>query len=93
MGERAFVTKRQRSRMARPRIYGIGSKEKQRAYRARLAASAAHRLDAPSLPVVSVIDHGDPVSGRSPKWSKESLTVPPGHPRSRKTYGAARFRG
>ena len=66
--------------MARPRIYG-SARDKQRAYRARLAASAAHRLDAPSLPVVSVIDHGDPV-GALADWSRESLTVPPGHPRS-----------
>ena len=68
--------------MARPRIYA-SAKEKQRAYRARLAASAAHRLDAPSLPVVSVIDHADPVSALA-DWSRESLIVPAGHPRAGK---------
>ena len=66
--------------MARPRIYA-SAKEKQRAYRARLAASAAHRLDAPTLPVVAVIDPADPV-GALADWSRESLIVPPGHPRA-----------
>ena len=66
--------------MSRPRIYA-SAKEKQRAYRARLAASAVHRLDAPTPPVVAVADHGDPV-GALAKWSRETLIVPAGHPRS-----------
>ena len=68
--------------MARPRQYASGI-ERQRAYRARMRASAAHRLDAPTPPVVAVADHGDPV-GALADWSRESLIVPPGHPRAGK---------
>ena len=57
--------------MARPRIYA-SAKEKQRAYRARLAASAGHRLDAPTPPVVAVVDHADPVSVLA-DWSRKTL--------------------
>ena len=66
--------------MARPRIYA-SAKEKQRAYRARLAASAVHRLDAPNPPIVALVDHGDPVSALA-KWSRSTLIVPPGHHRA-----------
>ena len=63
--------------MARPKIYA-SQKEKQRAYRARLAASRVHQLDArPST--VAVVDHADPV-GALAQWSREKLIVPPGHP-------------
>lgn len=68
--------------MARPRIYA-SAKEKQRAYRARLAASAVHRLDAPNPPIVALVDRGDPVSALA-KWAREKLTVPPGHHRAGK---------
>ena len=53
--------------------------ERQRAYRARRQASAAHRLDAPVPPVVAVVDHADPV-GALASWSSSTLIVPPGHP-------------
>ena len=66
--------------MARPRIYA-SAKEKQRAYRARLAASRVHQLDAPAPPVVAVVDHADPV-GALAAWAASTLIVPPGHPRS-----------
>ena len=69
--------------MARPRIYA-SAKEKQRAYRARLAASRVHRLDAPPPAVVAVVDHADPV-GALAAWAAETLIVPPGHPRSGQT--------
>ena len=67
--------------MARPKVYA-SAKEKQRAYRARLAASRVHRLDA-RPPVVAVVDHSDPV-GALAEWSRTTLIVPPGHPRSGK---------
>ena len=66
--------------MGRPRIYG-SDRDKQRAYRARLAAGAKFRLDAPTPPVAAVIDHGDPV-GALAEWSRKTLIVPPGHARS-----------
>ena len=65
--------------MGRRRLYA-GAKEKQRAYRARLKASAAHRLDAPVPAVAAVVDHaGDPV-GALASWAREKLIVPDGHP-------------
>ena len=66
--------------MARPKQYASG-RERQRAYRARLRASAAYRLGAPNPPVVAVVDHADPV-GALAEWSRTALIVPPGHPRS-----------
>ena len=66
--------------MARPKQYASG-RERQQAYRARLRASAAYRLDAPHPPVVAVVDHTDPV-GALAEWSRKKLVVPPGHPRS-----------
>ena len=66
--------------MGRKRIYASG-KDRLRAFRARIRASAAHRLDAPSPPVVAVVDHADPV-GALAEWSRTTLIVPPGHPRS-----------
>ena len=66
--------------MGRKRIYASG-KARLRAFRARIRASAAHRLDAPTLPVVAVVDHADPV-GALAEWSRTTLIVPPGHPRS-----------
>ena len=65
--------------MGRKKLYA-SAKEKQRAYRARLAASRAHQLDA-RPPVVAVIDHADPV-GVLATWAREKLIVPPGHPRA-----------
>ena len=63
--------------MPRPKLYA-SAKEKQRAYRARLAASRAHRLDArPS--VVAVVDHADPL-GSLVQWARQKLIVPAGHP-------------
>ena len=75
--------------MARPRIYA-SAKEKQRAYRARLAASRVHRLDAPPPAVVAVVDHADPV-GALAAWAAETLIVPPGHPRSGQTMALPPF--
>ena len=66
--------------MARPREYASG-RERQRAYRARLRASAAHRLDAPTPAVVAIVDHADPVSALA-EWSRKTLIVPDGHARS-----------
>ena len=66
--------------MGRKRIYASG-KDRLRAFRARIRASAAHRLDAPTPPVVAVVDHADPV-GALAEWSRTTLIVPPGHPRS-----------
>ena len=74
--------------MARPKIYA-SQKEKQRAYRARLAASRVHRLDArPS--VVAVVDHADPV-GALAQWAREELIVPPGHPLAGEPMALADF--
>ena len=64
--------------MGRHRIYASG-KERLRAFRARQRAESAHRLDAPTPPVVSVIDHTDPV-GALAEWSRTALVVPAGHP-------------
>ena len=66
--------------MARPKQYASG-RERQRAYRARLRASAAHRLDAPTPAVVAVADHKDPVAALV-EWARTTLVVPPGHARS-----------
>ena len=66
--------------MGRRKIYSSG-KERLRAFRARRRADAAHRLDAPTPPVVAVVDHADPV-GALAEWSRTTLIVPPGHPRS-----------
>ena len=66
--------------MTRPKEYASG-RERQRAYRARLRASAAYRLDAPTPPVVAIADSCDPVSALA-EWSRTTLIVPPGHPRS-----------
>ena len=63
--------------MGRRRLYA-GTKEKQRAYRARLAASRAHQLDARPA-VVAVVDHADQV-GALASWAREKLIVPDGHP-------------
>ena len=65
--------------MGRKRVYASG-KERVRAHRARRKAEAAHRLDAPTPPVVAV-DHADPV-GALAEWSRKTLVVPAGHPRS-----------
>ena len=65
--------------MGRKRIYASG-KDRVRAFRARKRAESAHRLDAPTPPVVAVVDHADPV-GALATWA-EKLTVPPGHPLS-----------
>ena len=66
--------------MGRKKIYASPLARKQ-AQRARDRASAAHRLDAPTPPVVAVVDHADPV-GALAEWSRKTLVVPPGHPRS-----------
>ena len=66
--------------MGRKRIYASG-KDRVRAFRARRKAEAAHRLDAPTPPVVAVVDHADPV-GALAEWAASTLIVPPGHPRS-----------
>ena len=61
--------------MGRKRIYASG-KERVRAHRARRKAEAAHRLDAPTLPVVALVDHADPV-GVLAAWAASTLIVPP----------------
>ena len=66
--------------MGRKRIYASG-KDRVRAFRARKLAEAAYRLDAPTPAVVAVVDHADPV-GALAEWSRTTLIVPPGHPRS-----------
>ena len=63
--------------MGRTRVYASG-RDRVRAFRARIRASAAHRLDAPTPPVVAVVDHSDPV-GVLAEWAKKTLVVPPGH--------------
>ena len=65
--------------MGRPRQYASAT-DRKRAQRARDRASAAHRLDAPTQPVVAVVDHADPV-GALAEWARTTLIVPPGHPR------------
>ena len=67
--------------VGRPRQYATAT-DRKRAQRARDRASAAHRLDAPGRrPVVAVADHADPV-GALAEWSRNTLVVPDGHPRS-----------
>ena len=66
--------------MGRQRQYASAT-ERKRAQRARDRAGRAHRLDAPTPPVVAVADHADPV-GALAEWSRGTLVVPPGHPRS-----------
>ena len=61
--------------MGRHRIYASG-KDRVRAYRARRKAEEAHRLDAPTPPVVAVVDAGDPV-GTLASWAASTLIVPP----------------
>ena len=63
------------SLMGRRRVYA-SSKERLRAYRARRKAESAHRLDAPTLPVVALVDHADPV-GVLASWAASTLIVPP----------------
>ena len=55
--------------------------ERKRAQRARDRAGRAHRLDARPPAVVALVDHSDPVSALA-EWSRKTLVVPPGHPRS-----------
>ena len=89
-----FVTKPHRNTKRNAwldRRFTQSAKEKQRAYRARLAASRAHRLDArPS--VVAVVDHADPV-GALAQWSREKLTDTAGAPSGGPADGAGRLRG
>ena len=66
--------------MGRKKEYATATLRK-RAQRARDRAGRAHRLDAPTPPVVAVADHDDPV-GVLAEWSRKTLVVPPGHPRS-----------
>ena len=66
--------------MGRHRIYA-SSRDRVRAHRARLKAESAHRLDAASVPVLALVDHGDPV-GALAAWARDTLIVPAGHPRS-----------
>ena len=66
--------------MGRQRQYASAT-ERKRAQRARDRAGRAHRLDAPTPPVVAVADHADPV-GALAAWARKTLVVPPGHPRS-----------
>ena len=67
-------------KMGRKRVYASG-KERVRAHRARRKAEAKHRLDSPTLPVVAVVDHKNPVSALA-EWAQKTLIVPPGHPLS-----------
>ena len=64
-------------KIGRPRLYA-NARDRQRACRARRAASRAHQLDA-AASVVAVVDHADPV-GVLATWAAETLIVPPGHP-------------
>ena len=57
--------------MGKHRIYASG-KDRVWAFRARQRAEAAHRLDAPTQPVVAVVDHADPV-GALAEWSRKKL--------------------
>ena len=66
--------------MGRKRLYADAAARK-RAQRARESAARSHRLDAPTPPVVAVVDHADPV-GALAAWAASTLIVPPGHPRS-----------
>ena len=58
--------------MGRKKIYASAT-ERKRAQRARDAASAGHRLDAPTRPTVD--DRGDRVSALA-AWSRKKLIVP-----------------
>ena len=66
--------------MGRRKIYA-STKVRVRAHRARRAAEALHRLDAPAPAVVAVVDHADPV-GALAAWAASTLIVPPGHHRA-----------
>ena len=66
--------------MGRTRLYASATLRK-RAQRARESAARAHRLDAPTPPVVAVVDHADPV-GALAEWAASTLIVPPGHYRA-----------
>ena len=66
-------------KIGRPRLYA-NARDRQRACRARRKAEAAHQLDAAPA-AVAVVDHSDPV-GVLAEWSRTTLIVPPGHPRS-----------
>ena len=66
--------------MGRKKLYASAT-ERKRAQRARESAARVHQLDAPTPPVVAVVDHADPV-GALAEWSRTTLIVPPGHPRS-----------
>ena len=66
--------------MGRRKIYA-STKVRVRAHRARRAAEALHRLDAPAPAVVAVVDHADPV-GALAQWASTTLIVPPGHYRA-----------
>ena len=66
--------------MGRKRQYASAT-DRKRAQRARERAERTYRLDAPTPPVVAVVDHADPV-GALAAWSRTALIVPPGHPRS-----------
>ena len=65
--------------MGRKKLYASAT-ERKRAQRARESAARAHQLDA-RPPVVALVDHADPV-GALAEWSRTTLIVPPGHPRS-----------
>ena len=65
--------------MGRKKLYASAT-ERKRAQRARESAARAHQLDA-RPPVVAVVDHADPVGALS-EWSRKTLIVPAGHPRS-----------
>ena len=66
--------------MGRRRKYASG-RDRIRAFRARRKAESLHRLDAPTPPVVAVVDHADPV-GALAEWARTTLIVPAGHPRA-----------
>ena len=65
--------------MGRKKLYASAT-ERKRAQRARESAARSHQLDA-RPPVVALVDHADPV-GALAEWSRTTLIVPPGHPRS-----------
>ena len=62
----------------RPRLYKDAA-ARQRACRARRAASRAHQLGGPVA--VAVVEHADPI-GALATWAAATLIVPPGHPRA-----------
>ena len=65
--------------MGRKKLYASAT-ERKRAQRARDRAARSHQIDARPA-VVAVVDHADPV-GALADWSRTTLMVPPGHPRS-----------